>query len=131
MQEWAEQQIRLPGTDQRKEVGARRIVCGCFRIRIGVGLPGVLADRAVPDDLHHAISQASRVGRHTEAASIAAAWEQTALRQHGTWLPEHRGLCRRGVGLRFSTRSPSPAHAHSASCAAYTRAPAWGCGPSD
>jgi hypothetical protein len=38
---------------------------------------------AVEENPHHAISQASQAGRHTEAAAIAAACEQTALRQHG------------------------------------------------
>jgi hypothetical protein len=39
-------------------------------------------------DPHSAISSASRAGRHTEAAAIAAMWEQTALRQYGATSPE-------------------------------------------
>ncbi|MEV0926876.1 hypothetical protein AB0I99_17420 [Streptomyces spongiicola] len=35
------------------------------------------------EDPHHAISEASQAGRHREAASIAAACEQAALRTHG------------------------------------------------
>lgn len=34
-------------------------------------------------DPHHAITQASRAGRHAEAAAIAATCEQAALRRHG------------------------------------------------
>ncbi|MFI1291625.1 hypothetical protein ACH4VM_24700 [Streptomyces sp. NPDC020792] len=40
------------------------------------------------DDPHRAISQASQAGRHAEAAAIAAAWEQAALRQHGPTSPK-------------------------------------------
>ncbi|MFG3158093.1 hypothetical protein ACGF7W_39340 [Streptomyces sp. NPDC048219] len=35
------------------------------------------------DDPHRAISEASRAGRHGEAAAIAASYEQAALREHG------------------------------------------------
>ncbi|MDX2845426.1 hypothetical protein PV377_42045 [Streptomyces ipomoeae] len=45
--------------------------------------PAVPAPAAAEEDPHRAISQASQAGRHAEAAAIAAAWEQTALRQHG------------------------------------------------
>ncbi|MFD5234323.1 hypothetical protein ACFWJ5_38585 [Streptomyces qaidamensis] len=43
---------------------------------------------AAEDDPHHVISQASQAGRHSEAAAIAAAWEQAALREHGPTSPE-------------------------------------------
>ncbi|MFI9824608.1 hypothetical protein ACIHFC_29765 [Streptomyces sp. NPDC052013] len=46
------------------------------------------APPASEDDPHRAISKASRAGRHAEAAAIAAAWEQAALRQHGATSPE-------------------------------------------
>ncbi|QCX81868.1 hypothetical protein C9F11_41440 [Streptomyces sp. YIM 121038] len=39
-------------------------------------------------DPHRAISEASRAGRHAEAAAIAAACEQNALRGHGATSPE-------------------------------------------
>lgn len=45
--------------------------------------PATPSSAAAEDDPHRAISQASQAGRHAEAAAIAAAWEQTALRQHG------------------------------------------------
>ena len=38
---------------------------------------------AADNDPHRAISEASQAGRHTEAAAIAAAYEQVALRTHG------------------------------------------------
>ncbi|MER5511520.1 hypothetical protein ABT052_40345 [Streptomyces sp. NPDC002766] len=41
------------------------------------------APAAAEDDPHRAIAEASQAGRHAEAAAIAAAWEQAALRQHG------------------------------------------------
>ncbi|MFJ2477193.1 hypothetical protein ACIOWI_30175 [Streptomyces sp. NPDC087659] len=37
----------------------------------------------IQDDPHRAISEASQAGRHREAAAIAAACEQAALRSHG------------------------------------------------
>lgn len=45
--------------------------------------PATPSMAAAEGDAHRAISQASQAGRHAEAAAIAAAWEQTALRQHG------------------------------------------------
>ncbi|MER6138325.1 hypothetical protein [Streptomyces sp. NPDC001815] len=45
--------------------------------------PAAPVPAAAEDDPHHAISQASQAGRHAEAAAIAAACEQAALRQHG------------------------------------------------
>ncbi|WP_095757897.1 hypothetical protein [Streptomyces xinghaiensis] len=38
---------------------------------------------AAPEDPHPAILAAAREGRHGEAAAMAAAWEQHALRHHG------------------------------------------------
>ncbi|MEJ8662313.1 hypothetical protein [Streptomyces sp. MS1.AVA.4] len=42
------------------------------------------APAAVQDDPHRAVSEASQAGRHHEAAAIAAACEQAAIRSHGT-----------------------------------------------
>ena len=50
--------------------------------------PAEPSPAAAEEDPHHAISQASQAGRHAEAAAIAAAWEQAALRQHGPNSPE-------------------------------------------
>ncbi|MGW2426059.1 hypothetical protein ACWC0C_43785 [Streptomyces sp. NPDC001709] len=50
--------------------------------------PAVPSPAAAEDDPHRAITQASQAGRHAEAAAIAAAWEQAALRQHGPNSPE-------------------------------------------
>ncbi|MFF8432455.1 hypothetical protein ACF07Y_46555 [Streptomyces sp. NPDC016566] len=50
--------------------------------------PAAASPAAAENDPHHAITQASQAGRHTEAAAIAAAWEQAALRQHGPNSPE-------------------------------------------
>ncbi|WP_125625625.1 hypothetical protein [Streptomyces sp. WAC 00631] len=38
---------------------------------------------AAPEDPHPAILAAAHEGRHSEAAAMAAAWEQHALRHHG------------------------------------------------
>ncbi|MGW2897464.1 hypothetical protein ACWDAO_23365 [Streptomyces sp. NPDC001212] len=50
--------------------------------------PAMPSPAPAEDDPHRAISQASQAGRHAEAAAIAAAWEQAALRQHGPTSPE-------------------------------------------
>ncbi|MCX4707143.1 hypothetical protein [Streptomyces sp. NBC_01373] len=51
--------------------------------------PQPAAPSPVPEgDPHLAITQASRAGRHAEAAAIAATWEQGALRQYGATSPE-------------------------------------------
>ncbi|MFD4143032.1 hypothetical protein [Streptomyces sp. NPDC058572] len=46
--------------------------------------PVELSPAKAEGDPHRAISEASQAGRHTEAASIAAACEQAARRSHGT-----------------------------------------------
>ncbi len=45
--------------------------------------PALATAAVAEDDPHRAISEASRAGRHGEAAAIAASYEQAALRQHG------------------------------------------------
>ncbi|MFF0794158.1 hypothetical protein [Streptomyces spiralis] len=54
----------------------------------GPAQPATPSPAAAETDPHRAISQASQAGRHAEAAAIAAAWEQAALRQHGPTSPE-------------------------------------------
>ncbi len=51
------------------------------------GEPAATSAVTVPDP-HPAILDAARAGRHTEAASMAAAWEQYALRSYGQGSPE-------------------------------------------
>ncbi|MFE4678218.1 hypothetical protein [Streptomyces sp. NPDC056723] len=43
---------------------------------------------AAKSDPHRAITEACQAGRHGEAASIAASWEQRSLRQYGANSPE-------------------------------------------
>ncbi|WP_051790754.1 hypothetical protein [Streptomyces sp. NRRL S-1022] len=50
--------------------------------------PAAPPSSAAEDDPHRAISQAIQTGRHAEAAAIATAWEQSALRRHGPHSPE-------------------------------------------
>ncbi|WP_346094468.1 hypothetical protein [Streptomyces olivaceiscleroticus] len=56
-------------------------------------IPVVAAIPQVPHaapvvDPHHAVFAAAAAGRHGEAAAMAAAWEQAALRSHGPVSPE-------------------------------------------
>ncbi|MBZ4019225.1 hypothetical protein CCS38_26485 [Streptomyces purpurogeneiscleroticus] len=56
-------------------------------------IPVVAAIPPVPGaapavDPHHAVFAAAAAGRHGEAAAMAAAWEQAALRSHGPVSPE-------------------------------------------
>ncbi|MFI9031166.1 hypothetical protein [Streptomyces sp. NPDC053560] len=56
-------------------------------------IPVVAAIPPVPgaapvEEPHHAVFAAAAAGRHGEAAAMAAAWEQAALRSHGPVSPE-------------------------------------------
>ncbi|MEV8318696.1 hypothetical protein AB0Q95_31525 [Streptomyces sp. NPDC059900] len=52
------------------------------------GMPPSAAPRTVGADPHAAITKAVEAGRHGEAAAMAAAWEQEALRTYGSSSPE-------------------------------------------
>ncbi|MFC8128885.1 hypothetical protein [Streptomyces sp. NPDC057302] len=52
------------------------------------GSPPSSAPRTAGADPHAAITKAVEAGRHGEAAAMAAAWEQEALRTHGPSSPE-------------------------------------------
>ncbi|WP_190135021.1 hypothetical protein [Streptomyces longispororuber] len=63
----------------------------------------------VAEDAHRAISEASRAGRHAEAAAIAAACEQSALRSHGATSPEVAHWIEVRAFLAFTEGAPDRA----------------------
>ncbi|MEU2562432.1 hypothetical protein ABZ626_24290 [Streptomyces longispororuber] len=63
----------------------------------------------VEEDAHRAISEASRAGRHAEAAAIAAACEQSALRSHGATSPEVAHWIEVRAFLAFTEGAPDRA----------------------
>ncbi|MGW7088332.1 hypothetical protein ACWGH2_33190 [Streptomyces sp. NPDC054871] len=52
------------------------------------GMPPSMAPRTAGADPHAAITKAVEAGRHGEAAAMAAAWEQEALRTYGPSSPQ-------------------------------------------
>jgi hypothetical protein len=80
-------QTRERSARVRRSEAAARPADRPARVEPGAVRP-VQASAPLSADPHPAILDAARAGRHTEAASMAAAWEQHALRSHGSGSPE-------------------------------------------